>query len=180
MVCTLAAVEAVAEVAGLAAAIKWPNDLVLGGKKLGGVLTELGAGRSGNLDYIVVGMGLNVNLDPAALGDLMTPAASLAAAAGRPVSRLDLLLAWLRRVEVHADRLLAGESPHDDWRRHLATLGQPVQVGTPEEVVAGIAEDVDEDGALLVRTASGELRRMLAGDVTLRGQQIEPWQKGGQ
>ena len=99
MICTLAAVEAVAEVTGLAAGIKWPNDLVLAGRKVGGVLTELGAGSGGMLDYVVVGMGLNVNLDPGTLDGVMTPATSLAAESGAPVSRLDLLLAWLRRVE---------------------------------------------------------------------------------
>lgn len=172
MICALAAAEAVAEVAGLEAGLKWPNDLVFAGRKLGGMLTELGARDADTLDYVVVGLGLNVNLDPAGLPETITPATSLAAELGRPISRLELLLAWLARAEGHYGRLLAGESPRDAWRRRLTTLGQAVQVGTAEEVVAGVAEDVDEDGALLVRTAGGELRRMLAGDVTLRGHRL--------
>jgi BirA family biotin operon repressor/biotin-[acetyl-CoA-carboxylase] ligase len=174
MVCAVAAAEAVEATAGLEVGIKWPNDLVVQGRKLGGVLTELGARDANTLDYVVVGLGLNVNLDPAALLEAITPATSLAAELGRPISRLDLLLAWLIRVEAHYGRLRVGVSPREAWRRRLATLGQPVQVGSAEEVVAGVAEDVDEDGALLVRTAGGALRRMLAGDVTLRGHRLAP------
>lgn len=168
MICSLAAVDAIAEVVGLDVRIKWPNDLLLDGKKVGGVLTELGlVGK--RLYYVVVGMGLNVNLDVSALPDLMTPATSLSAARGEPVSRLDLLVAMLQHLEAHYARLRAGWSPHSAWRQVLATLGQPVAVGTEGGVVEGIAEDVDADGALLVRRADGGVETIRVGDVTLRG-----------
>jgi len=167
MICSLGIVEAVARECGLAAQVKWPNDIVLDGKKLGGLLTELGL-HGDQLDYVVVGMGLNVNLDVAALPDLMTPATSLSAEAGRCISRLELLSAILEGIEARSDRLVRGWSPHEEWRQHLATLGEWVRVSSLEEVIEGTAEDVDEDGALLVRTDDGELRRVLVGDVTLR------------
>jgi BirA family biotin operon repressor/biotin-[acetyl-CoA-carboxylase] ligase len=69
-----------------------------------------------------------------------------------------------------------GWSPHEGWRQCLATLGQRVRVGTEEEVVEGWAEDVDMDGALLVRVEDGTLRQILVGDVTLRGY---PSKQGG-
>ena len=172
MICSLAAVEAIAVVTGLVAQVKWPNDIVLKGRKLGGLLTELGL-RGRRLDYAVVGMGLNVNLALSALPETMTPATSLLVEAGRPLPRVELLLVLLRRIEAHAECMAKGWSPHTAWREHLATLGQPVRVGTREEVIEGLAEDVDADGALLLRTDTGELRRILVGDVTLRGQRLE-------
>jgi BirA family biotin operon repressor/biotin-[acetyl-CoA-carboxylase] ligase len=171
MICSLAVVEAIGRVAGLRAQVKWPNDILVNGKKAGGVLTELGV-RGPALEYAVVGMGLNVNLDVAELPEVMTPATSLMAEAGRAIPRLDLLVALLEGVEARHDRMGAGWSPHTEWRDHLATLGADVHVGTADEVIEGVAEDVDADGALLVRTPDGALRRIVVGDVTLRGHRL--------
>jgi BirA family biotin operon repressor/biotin-[acetyl-CoA-carboxylase] ligase len=102
----------------------------------------------------------------------MAPPASLSATLGRPVPRLGLLRSLLARADAHYAALCQGWSPHEAWRGHLVTIGQVVEAGTPEEVVSGVAEDVDADGALLVRTAGGALRRILAGDVTLRGYRL--------
>jgi BirA family biotin operon repressor/biotin-[acetyl-CoA-carboxylase] ligase len=171
MICSLAAIEAIRQVAGLEAQIKWPNDLLIAGAKVGGLLTELGAeGRT--LTYIVVGMGLNVNLDVSALPDVMVPASSLRAAAGRTISRLDLLCSLLEGVESRHLAVAGGWSPHKEWRLHLATLGTQVRVGTTEDVIEGEAVDVDPDGALIVRATDGRSHRVLAGDVTLRGHRL--------
>lgn len=168
MICSLAAVEAIERLTGLRAAIKWPNDVYLGERKVGGVLTELGA-RGEELRYVVVGMGLNVNLDPAELESVRAPATSLSAELGRPVPRLALLAAILEGIERRYERMRGGWSPHVEWAAHLLTRGRRVSVGTGEGVVDGLAEGVDEDGALLVRRDDGALVRVLAGDVTLRG-----------
>lgn len=172
MIISLAAIQAIAQVSGLRAGIKWPNDIVLGDKKVGGILTELGV-HGERLDYVVVGLGLNVNLDVSSLPDLMAPATSLSAEAGRLVLRLGLLLALLEGAEARYERLCQGWSPHEEWREHLVTLGQMVRVGTPEEVIEGLAEDVDADGALQVRTKGGVLRSVWVGDVTLRGHRTD-------
>jgi BirA family biotin operon repressor/biotin-[acetyl-CoA-carboxylase] ligase len=170
MICSLAALEAVYDVSGVAAQVKWPNDLVVAGRKLGGMLTELGLTPDGRLSHVVVGMGLNVNLDPAALPEVMTPPTSVLAETGHTISRAALLAALLAGVEQRYERLRSGWSPHEEWRGRLATRGQAVQVGTPDEVIVGVAADVDADGALLVQTPNGDLRRVLVGDVTLRGE----------
>ncbi len=170
MICSLAVVEAIEAVTGLVAAIKWPNDIVVQGKKAGGILTELGA-TGERLDYAVVGLGLNVNLDfgaVEAMGELAATATSLSQELGREVSRLTLLWRILENVESRYQRLQAGELPHDEWASHLVTLHNHVMVDTPEGVVEGWAEGVDADGALIVRTNGGERQRVLAGDVTLR------------
>jgi BirA family biotin operon repressor/biotin-[acetyl-CoA-carboxylase] ligase len=168
MICSLAAVEAISATSGVEAGIKWPNDLVVSGRKLGGILTELGLeGRQ--LAHTIVGLGINVNLNLDDLPDVMAPPASLLAETGRLTSRTTLLVELLRGIEERYDRIHEGWSPHDAWRAHLTTLGERVQVGTPGDVIVGKAIDVDADGALMVRTDSGAIRRILAGDVTLRG-----------
>ena len=175
MICSLGIVQGIARTTGLQARVKWPNDIVLGGKKLGGILTELGATGT-RLDYVVVGMGLNVNLDLATLPEVMSPPTSLQFEMGQAVSRLELLLAILGGIDRRYQRLLAGWSPHEEWRQHLDTLGRQVSVGTAGEAIEGLAEDVDADGALIVRCGSGERRRVLVGDVTLRGGRVESGQ----
>jgi BirA family biotin operon repressor/biotin-[acetyl-CoA-carboxylase] ligase len=172
MVCGLAVVDAVESETNLQVALKWPNDVVIGGAKVGGILTEIEWTRD-QVEYAVVGIGLNVNLAPAQLpGDLLVPATSLSHALGRPVARLPLLWAFLRVVEVRYLALMAGHSPHEVWAERLVTLHQPVAVATSGTVLHGIAEGVDANGALQVRLADGRLETIMAGDVTLRGRDL--------
>jgi len=191
MICSLAAADAVVAVAGVRPTLKWPNDLLLGGKKLAGLLTELGfdlaspnsdAGRSevkhqeaaNALAWVIVGVGLNVNVDFSSetfqrdWPDLAQSATSLAMALGRPVSRLPLLQTYLAGVESRYDALRAGHSPHQEWASRLVTLGQRVTISTPDGVYQGVAEAVDETGALLLRQPDGQVQHILTGDVTLR------------
>lgn len=168
MICGLALVESIEGTLGLQAGLKWPNDLVLDGKKAAGMLTETGLMGS-RLDYVVVGIGLNVNLDRGELPKgLSSPATSLSEAAGRRVDRVPLLCAFLEAVERGYDRVKEGSSPVTEWAARLTTLGQHVQVFDGERTVLGWAESVDEDGALWLRLDGGRLHRVLAGDVTLR------------
>lgn len=168
MVCGLAVADAVESVAGLPVGLKWPNDVVVAGAKAGGILTEIEL-EGERVSYAVVGLGLNVNLDPGQLPqDLLMPATSLSHELGREVARLTLLRAFLRAVESRYVALKAGRSPRAEWAERLITLGQPVAVSTPGSVLEGVAEGVDADGALLVRLAGGRLETVVAGDVTLR------------
>ena len=171
MITSLAACQAIDKITGLEVRIKWPNDLQISGRKVGGMLCEAGLhGR--RLAFVVVGLGINVNLSPVSLGQLLTPATSLSHELGHEVERLPLLCALLEDLEIAYLRLCSGWLPHEAWRSHLATLGQEVQVGLSGQVIAGRAEDVDADGALLVRQRDGSLATILAGDVTLRGHSL--------
>jgi BirA family biotin operon repressor/biotin-[acetyl-CoA-carboxylase] ligase len=167
MLCSLAVCNAIAGTTGLAPAVKWPNDVLLRGRKVCGILTELGIEGTW-LVYAVVGLGINVNVDFGGAGDLSRTATSLAQELGREVSRLELLRSILIGIEERYARLCAGENPYTEWMARLATPGQQVVVTTPTERLIGVAEGVDADGALLLRDGSGALRRILAGDVTLR------------
>ena len=168
MLCSLAAADAVAEVTGLRPALKWPNDLLLEGKKLAGVLTEMGL-EGEALAWVVVGVGLNVNVDfTSQAPELADTAISLAMMLGQPLSRLPLLHSYLARVERRYTALRYGHSPHPEWAVRLETLGQQVTVLAPDGSYQGLAESVDEMGALLLRQPDGQLMRILAGDVTLR------------
>jgi BirA family biotin operon repressor/biotin-[acetyl-CoA-carboxylase] ligase len=134
--------------------------------KLGGILTETGV-TGERLEFVVVGIGINVNVEPDLLPALAPDATSILAEVGRPVERAALLVALLAGVERRYAALQAGETPHQEWAARLATLGQMVEVTTSTGVLTGVAESVDEDGALLLRSSDGELYRLLAGDVTL-------------
>lgn len=157
--------EAIEQAAPVSAELKWPNDVLVGGRKAGGILVE--AEMIGDrLAFAIVGVGLNVNAAPPPEA-VHFPATSLRDEAGRPVERLPLLRAILTRLEARYPGLASAGLPAA-WRSRLKMLGRPVVVHGPEGELAGMAEDVDADGALVLRLDSGERRRILAGDARLR------------
>jgi BirA family transcriptional regulator, biotin operon repressor / biotin---[acetyl-CoA-carboxylase] ligase len=167
MAAPLAVVGAVAALHGIDAVIKWPNDVQADGRKLAGVLLEPHV-QDGETAFVLVGTGINVNFDPEAHADTRDIATSVAALLGRPVEREPLLSEYLAAFERLYDDARAGGSIRDRWRERLVTLGKQVQATWPGGTVEGTAEEVDDDGSLLVRTADGQLVTVEAGDVTLR------------
>lgn len=173
---TLAAAVAVAEAVrsetGLPAGIKWPNDLQVRGRKFCGILTEMEADMD-RVEFVVCGMGLNVNLTREDLpAEVQETATSLAAEAQRTIARAPLARAILTRFEaVYAD-LTGGcfSAVLERWRELSVTLGRQVSVRsvTGAPTLHGMAEDLDSDGALLVRSEEGGLHRVVAGEVSLR------------
>ncbi|MFQ5886966.1 MAG: biotin--[acetyl-CoA-carboxylase] ligase, partial [Anaerolineae bacterium] len=159
--------ERVRQVTGLRPQLKWPNDILMNYKKVGGILTETGV-TGDHLDYVVVGIGLNVNLEVSRIPEISATATSLWQELGRKVPRLRLLQEILKRIEGRYQRLEAGESPHEEWASSLVTLRRRVRVTTPEGQEEGWAEGVDEDGALILRRGDGSTVLIAAGDVTLK------------
>jgi len=169
MVAALAAAKAVQEGSGLETGIKWPNDIMVNGKKVCGILTELKA-ETEMVHYVVVGIGLNVNLSPEDLPDeLHTTATSLAIELGRSVSRLLLTQRLLTHFDAfYADYLARGLGPvKEAWEKNNITLGCQVQVTTTEGQFSGTALGINADGALLVEGKEG-IQAFYAADVTLR------------
>jgi BirA family biotin operon repressor/biotin-[acetyl-CoA-carboxylase] ligase len=166
---TLLAAVALAQTldeAGAEAAIKWPNDVQLRGKKVGGILTELSADTE-RVHFLVLGMGVNLNAGPEDLPpEVAELATSLRLARGQRVPRALFTAALWTRLEAWLDRWTdEGFGPvRAAWRERASTLGQQVVVRGEGAELTGVAEDIDDSGALLVR-CEGTLRRVLAGDV---------------
>ncbi len=153
-------------------AIKWPNDLVLTGKKLGGILIE--ASSEGNsLRYAVVGIGINANSDasmfPASLREKVI---SLREAAGRPIRRVEVIAAVLALLEEwYYASVTRGDFADllDDAKARSATIGHLVAVDTGIGVLKGVAEDIAADGALLLRRNDQSTTRVYSGDIVSAG-----------
>lgn len=152
----------------LSPAIKWPNDILLGGKKVAGVLCESELAGS-DWAFAVVGFGINVNLTREQLGELRAIATSLSAEYLVEIDRASLLAGVLNELENLYLALQRGDfgAVFEEWAAAIETIGKHVVVREGSEELTGDALWVDADGALVVRLESGEERRVLAGDVTL-------------
>ena len=164
----VAAVQTIQKTTGLHAGIKWPNDVMLGGFKAAGILVE-SVVEADAVCYAVLGIGLNVGLDPAESEETAGLATSLESVTGHPVSREEVLRQLLLDLDSHYLKLQQGQSPLRQWREILETLGQRVQVSWrgDGESHTGRAEDIDGLGNLLLRLDDGSLVPVTAGDVTL-------------
>lgn len=172
--CTLlaavAVVKAINKYKGVNAKIKWPNDVLLEGKKMVGILTEMSA-EFGKINYIVIGTGINTNV-PAAMvpEDLKDLAISVTDAAKEPVQRVQILADYLKNIEeLYEVAITQGFGPvFAEWRKYSNTIGQAVKVIAPDKTYFGTAVDIDEDGLLIVRKEDGTLEKVIAGDVSIR------------
>lgn len=168
----VAVAEAVAAEAGPAAPvrIKWPNDVLLGGRKTSGILMELGA-EAARIDHVVMGIGVNLNLRRSELPDeFRERATSLSAELGRSIDRVAFARRLFGTLEEVLDAHAAGgfEALRSRFEARSALTGRVVRVeGGPGEEVRGVALGLDRDGALLVAPPGEPPRRVLAGDVTL-------------
>lgn len=172
--CTLlaavAVVKAVNKYQGVKASIKWPNDILLDGKKLVGILTEMSA-EFGKINYIVIGTGINVNIPKEMVPEeLQATAVSLSDMAKEPVSRVQLLADVLANMEELYEKVLKdGFNPVlEEWKQYSSTLGQQVKVIAPDQTYFGEAVDIDEDGLLMVKREDGSVEKVIAGDVSIR------------
>ena len=165
MAAALAIFDTVAQFAQLRPAVKWPNDVRVGGKKLSGILieTEFDGDR---LAYALVGIGLNVNLDVSGYPEIADTATSLRSAAGREFDRADVLHSLLKNLDAWYVRVKSGKSLTKDWAATLETLGTQVELRWREQVLEGLAESVDEQGNLVLLRPDGDRTTVVAGEVT--------------
>lgn len=167
----LAAGVGVAEAAaeqGVVAELKWPNDVLARGRKLGGILTEASSAPDG-VEWAVVGVGVNVRASPDALPpELRHSATSIVAEGGASATVEDVAVAVLARLRVWYDRLHSRpDAVVEAWRSHAVRWwGTPAEVRTSAGIVRGRLRDVDERGALLLDLDDGGTRRVLSGEVT--------------
>jgi BirA family biotin operon repressor/biotin-[acetyl-CoA-carboxylase] ligase len=154
---------------GLHPEIKWPNDILIGGKKVAGILTELSA-ELDRVRHVILGIGVNVNLGTGEFSpELRKLATSLKIESGKTISRSELATAILRELDGDYARICGGcfAEVADEWEAHCQTIGRNVTIQTGERRIRGRAESLDDDGALRLRTEHGHLERVTGGDVTL-------------
>ena len=167
MVASLGVASAVERVAGVEATVKWPNDVRVGGRKLAGILIESAMHAKG-LSHAVVGVGINVNLDPPAFPEIAETATSLMAETGAPVDRAETLRAVLEDMDDLYAEVRGGESLTGRWASRLDTLGTTVRVRWRDREMVGRATGVDDEGNLLLAGPDGSIRTAIAGEVTLQ------------
>ena len=170
LLCGLATAEAIEAETGLSAGIKWPNDILINGKKAVGILTEMDCEMS-EVHFVIPGIGINVNTAsfPPEIADIAT---SLYLECGKTVSRRRLVHKVLERLEEHYETFLRTGSftaMLEDYRKHCITLGKEVHVLGREPFFAE-ALDITPEGELLVRRAdNGKEEVVFSGEVSIRG-----------
>jgi BirA family biotin operon repressor/biotin-[acetyl-CoA-carboxylase] ligase len=160
---------------GLSPAVKWPNDILIGGKKVAGILTELSA-ELDRVNYVILGIGVDVNLSQGDFPpELRRLATSLSNELGRPCDRAELAAEILRELDRDYARVCRGEfeAVAVEWEARCATLGREVLITVGDRQVRGWAEALDASGALLLRTQHGHLERIIGGDVTLAREPLD-------
>jgi len=167
LMAAVALAETVATFISQSATIKWPNDILVGGKKLAGILTEA-ACDSERVDYVILGIGVNLNYRLAAMPDeIRARAISVAELTGKSISRES----FLRRLIHDLDRCYGeleefGFAPlAPRWEAHFGLRGKQVRVELLDQIVIGRAIGIDQDGALLIEDQQGARQRVIAGEV---------------
>jgi BirA family transcriptional regulator, biotin operon repressor / biotin---[acetyl-CoA-carboxylase] ligase len=170
LIAGVALTKAIRETVSLQPMIKWPNDIVIGKKKVGGILTEMSSEIDG-VNYVVLGIGLNVNM-PTSLFDenISDIATSLIDECGKNTSRVKLVQNFLCEFELLYKKFLKDgfTSVRDEWKELNKTIGSRVMITGGITDIEGEAIDIDNDGFLLVRKKNGNINRIISGDVSLR------------
>jgi BirA family biotin operon repressor/biotin-[acetyl-CoA-carboxylase] ligase len=154
---------------GLVPEIKWPNDILIRGKKIAGILTELRA-ELDRVQEVLLGIGMDVNLEADDFaGDLRRTATSLRIETGQKVNRAELAVAVLRELDRDYQMVMEGHFDvlAEQWEARCSTLGCQVAIRFGDRVIRGRADSLDNDGALLVRGLHGHLERIVGGDVSM-------------
>ena len=166
----VAAADGIQNATGLRPGIKWTNDLVVGERKLGGILTELSLDSTGNVAYAVIGIGINCNQTagdfPREIADIAT---SLHLCTGQQIQRSAVIAHILVALQRMCKNLCDAESVILRYRRDCITIGKQVSLVRGDEIRHGLALDVDENAALVIRFSNGEVQTVNSGEVSIRG-----------
>ena len=166
MMASLAVIHSIESVTGLKTWIKWPNDILISGKKVCGILIENEL-KNNKPVYSIIGIGINVVVTPE-IGKTSISATSLRDELGGNVLRTDIIKQLLFEMERMYLALPDGDRIFQEWQDRMVTLGKKVTVNSGNAILEGVAESVDKSGALLLRHADGSSTEVVAGDVSLR------------
>jgi BirA family biotin operon repressor/biotin-[acetyl-CoA-carboxylase] ligase len=167
MLASLAVTRSIRSVTGLKADIKWPNDILIGGKKVCGILIENEI-TGDNTTRAIIGIGININVEESEIKGSSVPVTSLEKETRQVVAKAYLVSQLLGELERLYSRLPDGSEIFEEWRANLITLGKRVVVTTGKENLEGTADSVDASGALVLKLDDGSSAKVVAGDVTLR------------
>ena len=159
--------EAIIEATGITPTIKWPNDILVNGRKTAGILTEVSS-EIDSVEYALIGIGINVNTPVKALPKRpIFPASSLAVESGASQSRTELLAKWLGIFELEYLKLIGGSRTQllNHWKSLSDIIGRQVTINRINETITGTITDIDSDGALRLKTKGGKIRKVLSGDI---------------
>jgi BirA family transcriptional regulator, biotin operon repressor / biotin---[acetyl-CoA-carboxylase] ligase len=171
LVAGIALTRAIRKIVPLRTTIKWPNDILIGKKKVGGILTEMSS-EIDRINFIVLGIGLNVNM-PASLlrGVPNGTATSLIEECGEHTSRAKLVQSFLREFELTYNKYLNSgfSSLKDEWKTLNNTIGARVKVSGGEKEIEGMVIDINDNGFLLIKKDDSEVGMIVTGDVSFCG-----------
>jgi len=166
MIASLAVVRVIKRLTDIEAEIKWPNDVLIRGKKVCGILIENEV-QQDHVLFAVVGIGINLSLDPPAMPEISDSATSLAYEFDKEVDKFELVAMLFSEFEQLYLEAKSGVPIHQEWQKHLGTLGKLVQVKAGETIEKGQAETVNEHGDLILRNYDGSSTTITIGDVTV-------------
>jgi BirA family biotin operon repressor/biotin-[acetyl-CoA-carboxylase] ligase len=169
LMAAVAAAEALLAQAALPVSVKWPNDILVGGKKIAGILSEMRLAGD-RIDHVVIGMGVNVNTPAESLPpEIAAIATSLCAVTGRTFSRAGLLRAYLEKLEgwyaLFRERRF--EPIRERWLEIARIIGKQVKIAGIDRTYEGEVIDIDPTGFLILKSPDGGVQRILAGDVSM-------------
>jgi BirA family biotin operon repressor/biotin-[acetyl-CoA-carboxylase] ligase len=170
LMASVAVAETVLSLTQLRVNIKWPNDILINGKKLAGILTEISA-EMDRIHYVVIGIGINVNTRTESFPpDIRDRATSILLETGAVYQRVALLRVFLEWLEVYYDMFnVKGFQPiMNRWKQLSDMMGKQISVDLINHTFTGEVLDIDEDGFLLLRDHEGNLRKIISGDITLK------------
>ena len=166
----VAAIDGIQASTGLRPGIKWTNDLVVEQKKLGGILTELVLDGNGNVDYAVIGIGINCSQTTEQFPeDIRQIATSLHLCTCEKVDRADVIAQIVVALQHMAEHLLDSASVCNRYRTDCITIGKEISLVRGDEIRHGKALDIDKEGALVVEFSNGEIQTVQSGEVSVRG-----------
>ncbi len=169
LVAAVAVAGAIRVYSGLCAEIKWPNDILINGKKTGGILVDMKSDKT-PIFILAIGIGVNVNMSLDKLTDDIRPfTTSLKAETGKSIDRITLLNRILAEMERYYKILLNGNKRAliNEWLRLNSTIGNKVKVQNQQRIISGTAKGIDDTGQLILRLSSGKIETVCAGEVTI-------------
>ena len=172
LMAAVATAKATKGISGLHPRIKWPNDLLIHGKKVAGLLNELKS-NAGKVDFVILGIGINVNMTlemiPEEMRSIVT---SLREELGYDISRVEFLSALLREVGREYQAFLTGGTERilREWEEFAQMVGTVVEMKSFHEVIRGRVKGIDTDGALLLSAPDGSEKKIIAGDIFQAGE----------